>query len=152
MGLLEFLSKPKLNMCKGRSKKVLRIYVACGFTFGRTLPYFSGAKKRKFYKGTNQHFLICHVNSQKPANDDWGNYWGYMSHRRFSLTHVLILGKIHRLYRGGGQKTAILGEIFGKVLNWWLPVPQREYGKSKNNNVSHLLSDYTDSKLVRFGW
>jgi len=31
----------------------------------------------KLYSGAYGHFLVCFLNSQKPADGDRGNYWGY---------------------------------------------------------------------------
>jgi len=91
-----FYPSPNSNMCTGGSGKLLRIYVTwelvywTGLTFGRTIPYFFMGQRRKFYNGANGHFLLCRTNSQKPASGDRENYWWYMSHRWFSLTHARL--------------------------------------------------------------
>jgi len=64
--------------------------------------YEFGPKKRKFYNTTNDNFELCDAKSQRPANGDVENCWGYttMSHRWFSLTHDLVSKRLSPLFIG----------------------------------------------------
>jgi len=82
------------------------IYVYSGGSLmGRPLrapsPIFSEAKKGTFYSGAIGHVLLCFLNSQKLANGDQENYWGYMLHSGFSLTQILVLGEHPHFFAGG---------------------------------------------------
>jgi len=57
-------------------------------------PFFSGQKKENYTVGPVGTSNFVMLNHKRPANVDHGNCWGivYMSHRWFSLVHILILG------------------------------------------------------------
>jgi len=82
-------------------------------------PIFSEAKKRKFYNGANGHVLLCDVNisvnSERLANGDQRNYLGYLSHRWFSIMHVLVSGGPSLIFTGG--KNGNFGQHFRQDSN-----------------------------------
>jgi len=46
---------------------------------------FSSGQKRKILQWHQWALFVCHANSQKPADRDWGNCGSYMSHGWFSF-------------------------------------------------------------------
>ena len=147
MAPVGFSTSPNSDMLKGRSGKLLHIYIQwglvwqAGLSFGRTLPHFFQRRKKtkKNFTMPMGTFCFFFLSSQKPANGDRGNYWGYMLHSGFSLTHVLVLGeRFPILYRG--KKTKISRKIFDNVRNWWLTTPEwAKYGQCKTIG---FITDY----------
>jgi len=74
-------------------------------------PNFSGTQKRKNYKGANGHFLLFYSNYQKAANGDREDYWGYMSHKWFSLMPILVFEGPYQFLQGRA-KPAINNSVF----------------------------------------
>jgi len=62
-GIWVFFSKPELQDAQRKIRKIvmdicgMEASLVADFNFGRSLSYFSVAKKRKFYNGTNGHFF-----------------------------------------------------------------------------------------------
>jgi len=105
--LLDFSLSLNSDMHKGRSGKLLQIYVAWGYFNGQVLllaepssSFIRGKKKQKFYNSANWHFLLCDAKSEKPPNGDLGNY----CNTGFSLKHIFVLGGPSQFFLRG-QKT-----------------------------------------------
>ena len=106
------------------------------FCFWQDQSQFFKGLKRKFFIGANGHFFLWET-----CQWSRGNCWVYVAKMVLTNAHGFV------------AKTAILGNIFDKILTWQLTVPQREgIWEIKNNNVNRWQSDYIPTKFVEVGW
>jgi len=84
------------------------------FCFWKDPPlFFQGPKKRKFYSGANGHFLFCHANSEKPANEHWGKLMGYIVAQVVLTNGRLGFGRTLPNFCRGRQLWATFSTRFG---------------------------------------
>lgn len=77
---------------------------------------FYGAKRRNFTLVPMVTFSFVTLNLIDLPMEIGEIVTGYMSHKWFSLTHILILGGLSSIFYKG-HKTAILGNVFSKISN-----------------------------------
>jgi len=115
-GVYGFFSQPKLRYAQRKIREI----VTGLYRVGASLTVFNGqvlvwvaSSPKCFYGLKYDNFTIAPVGtfrfvflilSSKPANEHRGNYWD-MSHRGFSITHVLIFGGPSPIfYRWGNRQ------------------------------------------------
>ena len=156
-GAYGFFNEPKVWHAQRKIREiVIYLCIVGAGLMGRSYfrqnhhPIFPEAKKRKFYNGANRHFLICFLNSEKPANGGRAKQIIAMSHIGFSLMQVLVLGDPPQFLQGQKlQFSATFSTTFGigglLLQNW------EKYWKSKTAGfISDYLTIFTPNLVV--GW
>jgi len=120
------LSEPNLRDAPTQTGKIVMdicgigvFFLSRSYFWGNAPQFFVKAKTRNFTMGPVGTFCFVFLIFRNPPMEIRENYWGYMSHGGFSLTHVLVFGRPSPIFTRG-KKNSISGKIFDNIRNWRL--------------------------------